>query len=95
MPEFCKYHIYGLIMQSLNPAWIHDFGCGVSILGIYNLDGFLNGGIQCDKNGFILKIQIFQTFLDFPDLPNLPDLWDLHNLSDLSRTSCTNFRDLS
>jgi hypothetical protein len=27
-------------MQSLNPAWIHDFGCGVSILGIHNLDGF-------------------------------------------------------
>ena len=41
MPEFCKYHIYGLIMQSLNPAWIHDFGGGVSKLGMYNLDGFL------------------------------------------------------
>ena len=40
MPEFCKYHIYGLIMQSLNPAWIHDFGCAVSLLGTQNLDVF-------------------------------------------------------
>ena len=56
--QFCKYHIYGLIMQSLNPAGIHDFGFGVYKIWIF----FKWRNTKVTKMALYLKFSFSRSF---------------------------------